>query len=199
MGADKKKLSYNFQVLKQRIERGFGYEGIEHFVVRTDEGNGPLHVVSAWTARRRYRKRSFYIPQSWISENWNELNGAAVVWIKRIRNGYGSVKKLSRYVIAQYVSDQVGYRRMSWSWKRSFGFPLVKVWSWIKSIWDGRRRKEMIWCWHWLMSGKGWQIGQYWVTIEWLRELYQCENPTPEYIHAARVYGFMDKFFRVIF
>ena len=43
---------------------------------------------------------------------------------------------MSRYVISQYVQDQCGYVNMCWSWKRSLGFPIGKMWEEMRNQWQ---------------------------------------------------------------
>jgi len=49
--------------------------------------------------------------------------------------------------MAQYVGGQSGYQYMSWSWGRSFGFPLVVCWWAFKGLWsqfNGNGRKKAL-------------------------------------------------------
>jgi hypothetical protein len=61
------------------VEREFGFKGIEQFVLETTEGNGVLHMVWAWRGAR-----SFYVPQAWLSEQWEKIHGAPVVWVRKM-------------------------------------------------------------------------------------------------------------------
>lgn len=137
-GGDANKLSYRHKVLRQRMERQLGYEGIEHYQVRTEEGHGVLHIFWAWRPAPGARARRFWIDQRWLADQWNQIHGAPVVWVKAYRPGRRSRNRLSRYVISQYVQDQSGYVNMCWSWKRSLGFPLGAVWNALKSMWQKR-------------------------------------------------------------
>jgi hypothetical protein len=95
------KLNAHFQTLRYRINRKFGK--MEYFKVKTNEGNGVLHIVYAGN----------YIPQNWLSQNWAELHGGScVVDIRALR---GSNKQLARYLVSQYVAGQ-SFIRNSWSW-----------------------------------------------------------------------------------
>lgn len=144
-GGNAKLLAYHHQQLRQRIERKLGYAGIQHYQVRTSEGNGVLHVFWAWRAGDGFRQRSFYVKQAWLSSQWHNIHGAIIVWIARVKGGRVSRDKVSRYCMSQYVGGQSGYEYMSWSWGRTFGFPLVACWRAFKGIWakhngNGRRR-----------------------------------------------------------
>ena len=105
-----KELTRHFQVLRKRIERAFGK--IKYMKFNTNEGYGVLHVVYMGP----------FIPQRWLSRNWNEIHGAKIVDVRKIRGE----KRLARYLISNYLVTQT-FVRMSWSWGWVFrGF--VGVW-----------------------------------------------------------------------
>jgi hypothetical protein len=60
-----------------------------------------------------------WIPQAWLSDIWRELTGARVVFIRRVSNGGGNVKRIARYCVQQYLAGQSAIVRVSWSWWRS--------------------------------------------------------------------------------
>jgi hypothetical protein len=111
-------------------------EKTSYYQVRTEEGQGVLHIFWAWRPGAGERVRSFWISQDWLSEQWKQIHGAPVVWINAYKPGNRSRNRLSRYVISQYVADQSGYVNMSWSWKRSMGFPLGAVWEILRKEWQ---------------------------------------------------------------
>lgn len=149
-----KRLAYDHGLLRSQVCRSFGFEGIEHFQVRTSEGNGVLHVLWAWKPADGMRKRRFWIPQRWLSEQWLRLHGASIVWIKKVSVVQESAgRKISRYCISQYCGEQSGYEYMSWSWHRSFGFPMVACWRWLKRMARYNRPRLLYW-WHRLMAGE---------------------------------------------
>jgi hypothetical protein len=109
-------LSSDYQALRKRVKRKFGID-LSYFCVRTNEGNGVLHLV--------IRNKSF-IPQRWLSKQWSEIHQSPYVYIKR------PPKHIANYVVSQYVSAQdSSYQRCSWSqsWVCQ-GF--VKIWNDIK-------------------------------------------------------------------
>ena len=123
--------------LRRRIERVWGFAGLEFFQVKTTEGHGVLHGYWAWKAPSGYRGRPFVIPQAWISQQWNEIHGASVVWISRMGMKDKDIARVTRYVVTQYLvnQEQEGVScldGMSWSWKRTFGFPLLQMWTAFK-------------------------------------------------------------------
>jgi hypothetical protein len=119
--------------LLKRVERK-GFPRVEHFQIRTGEGNGVLHVLWAWKAADGMLQKSFYIPQRWLSDAWEGLHGACVVWISRVGRSGADTKRVSRYCISQYVGGQSFYEYMSYSWVRTFGFPLVSCWRRFKAL-----------------------------------------------------------------
>jgi hypothetical protein len=150
-GGDKRLLSKHHDSLIRRVERR-GFPGIQHFQVRTSEGNGVLHVLWAWRSDDGMRQKSFYVGQRWLSESWRELHGAPVVWISRVGAHRRDMFRVARYCIAQYVSGQAGYEYMSYSWKRAFGFPLVACWLKMKSL--ARSYSELINTWSRFLAGE---------------------------------------------
>lgn len=150
--SDPKSLAPHFQRLKQSIERKFGFSRLEHINIRTSEGNGVYHTFLAYKLPNGWRPYRFYIPQAWLSQEWDRIHGAKIVWISRVRKGYKSHKRLSQYCVAQYCAGQTEFVRLSWSWKRSLGGPLVKTWKALIKL-----RKNVKWAledWNKLLGGQ---------------------------------------------
>jgi hypothetical protein len=95
-----------------RIKRKYGE--FEYIKIRTDEGNGVVHILYA----------GCFIPQPWLSRMWNEIHQSPIVDIRSASR----IKGLGRYVVSQYLSDQrCSFLRYSWSWGWVYrGF--VKIW-----------------------------------------------------------------------
>lgn len=105
-------LSKRWQVLRKRIQKQYGH--LEYFRLRTNEGNGVLHIVY----------RGTYIPHSFIKRNWSEIHGAQIVFIQAL---YGRSKRIAGYLASHYLAGHRRFMRQSWSWGWVFrGF--VKVW-----------------------------------------------------------------------
>lgn len=156
--SDPKKLAYHHQILRQRVERELGYEGLEHITIRTSEGNGVLHVFWAWKPKNGRRHRSFYVGQRWLSRNWAEIHGAPIVWVCRANLGNGGKRKMARYCATQYCAGQSKLERLSWSWKRGLGGALVKTWRKMLEIYDWNLN-AVIPKWEALLSGVGFDVG----------------------------------------
>jgi hypothetical protein len=171
----------NHRALRRKIEREFGFEAIEDFVVETSEGVGAvLHCVWAWKPKEETEDVSFYIPYEWLSKEWLRIHKAWSVSIKRYeKESAFTRRRVSRYVVSQYVSGQSGFVRYSYSWKRTFGFSLVKFWNAFKDYWlnyAGTDYKEMIWLWEMFLKGerlpdivKG--KGNWFITIKQMRNV----------------------------
>ena len=69
-GGDAEKLTYHHKQLRQRIERQLGFQGLEYYQVRTEEGHGVLHIFWAWRVPDGERARRFWISQEWLSAQW---------------------------------------------------------------------------------------------------------------------------------
>lgn len=110
-------LAKRWQVLRKRIQKRYGK--LEYFRLRTNEGNGVLHIVY----------RGPYIPHSFLKRNWNEIHGAKIVFIQAL---YGKSKRIAGYLASHYLAGHSSFMRQSWSWGWCFrGF--VKVWYRIRS------------------------------------------------------------------
>lgn len=152
------KLSRHHGELRRRIERVYGFKGIQFFQVKTTEGCGVIHCYWAWKAPDGYRGRPFIVPQAWLSEEWKKIHGASVVWISRMKLGGRSVARVTRYVVTQYLVDQEKggvscLDGMSWSWRRTFGFPLVKMWNVFKDTYSGSLRVGLYEKWNQFLAG----------------------------------------------
>ena len=117
-------LAKHYAEIKRRVLREFGYD-IEHFTVRTREGNGVLHCV--WAIKQ---DRAVHIPQAWLSTQWDNIHGAHRVWIKRVSTKF-HLKMSVRYLVNQYLAGQTSIVRCSYSWNKC-KIALGKGWSSLK-------------------------------------------------------------------
>jgi hypothetical protein len=139
--------------LRREVEYKLGFHGIEHFQVKTQEGNGVLHIFWAFKVSDGFRRNKFYVSQKWLSKRWHKLHQAKIVWIKRVRRYQrGTLKYLSRYTVTQYCASQSGYERMSWSWRRTFDFPMVACWYWFKRL--SHNRSRLLFWWYRFLRGQ---------------------------------------------
>ena len=109
-------LEKSLNLLIKRIRHRFG--NIEYYAVRTNEGNGVYHLLFFGP----------YIPQKWISEQWTQLRGAWSVDIREV----GDImckRRVSKYIIRQYLADQVALVRatMSRGWLRVPAYRIKQV------------------------------------------------------------------------
>jgi hypothetical protein len=97
-------------------------------------------MVWAWQG-----DREFIVDQRWLSNQWAEIHGAPIVWIRRMNLSKQDIRRVGRYFALQYLSDQRGaLKRISWSWKRS-RFALGKTWSFMVKQFKARS-KYSSWC-----------------------------------------------------
>jgi hypothetical protein len=108
-------LAYHHKRLRQSLDRQLDFQGVQFVAVRCRGDKNPslqhLHVLWAWQG-----SRSFYVPQDWLSMEWERIHGAKIVDIKRVGLTRDDQRKLTRYIVTQYCSDQRGLQRLSWSW-----------------------------------------------------------------------------------
>jgi hypothetical protein len=85
----------------QPLNKKFNFQ---YFRIRTNEGNGVAHILY----------KGNYIPYNWLVDNWFDLHNSWNIDIKLIKN---NVKKTSRYLVSQYLSNQgTSFVRSSQSW-----------------------------------------------------------------------------------
>jgi hypothetical protein len=123
---DSKTLQRDFQYLRAEIEKKFGFY-VEYFRVETSEGFGVYHMI--WAIKW---DKAVWIPQKWLSEEWEKIHGAKIVWISRMGKSYTSIKRVGRYFAVQYLAGQSSMVRISWSWWRG-RLAIGKGWQFLKS------------------------------------------------------------------
>lgn len=135
LDVDIARLTPDFERLRRMICRRFGYDEnrFEFLKVITREGGGVIHGFMAYKPRDGERRGKFFIPQRWLSAAWKRIHGASYVWINAFYGGQRGCRDWARYLAGQYLADQyidgkLALVRISYSWSRTFGFPLVKVW-----------------------------------------------------------------------
>ncbi len=180
--SDPSALAANHARLLRRIERQFGYGGIEYIVIQTREGEevpeehrGVLHILWAWKVPQGWRGKHFYVPKYWLSDTWEELHGASYTWIKAYKPGLRSRGKVSRYVVSQYVGTQDALVRFFWSWRRTFGVPVVSLWRRFIAAYGYGRDKPTVARWQAFIRGETVVLpgrGAFWrrvLRLEWLQ------------------------------
>ncbi|HEY5503682.1 MAG TPA: hypothetical protein VIK28_00890, partial [Sedimentisphaerales bacterium] len=125
-------LTPHFERLRRMIERRFGFYGLEFLKVLTREGGGVIHGFMAYKVPNGAKRGSFFIPQRWLSAAWSRIHGARYVWLKKVGGDTGGPKRIARYLASQYLANQNALVGCSYSWGRTFGFPLVMVWRQFK-------------------------------------------------------------------
>lgn len=118
------RLRKDFQVLRKRLSREFGFGAFEYVCVDTREGHGVLHMIWAYKDPDPVKRASFYVPFERLQAHWKDIHGAFHVNVKRIGMKDKDARRLSRYIVAQYCGDQLGLVRMSQS---KIPLPLAKM------------------------------------------------------------------------
>lgn len=146
VGGDQKLLTKHFQALRRRIERKIG-KRVHYWWIQTLEGNGVLHTLMA-------AEGSLFVEQEWISEEWEKIHGAVIVYIKRYKKGVYSRNKVSKYLVAQYLAGQLKSVRMGWSWKLTFNIPISKAWKLFCKLFRSRRLFVLLDKWQTFLRGE---------------------------------------------
>ena len=109
-------LRRHFQAFRKRLSRKLGLEPrqISYRGVDTEEGRGVLHLLVA-VPPGYGRSGRFLVSVEWIRRVWQDLHGARQFRIVPVRAGKASSRRLSRYIVSQYVGGQDALVRMSGS------------------------------------------------------------------------------------
>lgn len=153
-------ITYNHQKLRQTVERAklaYDHDGrahrlshirdLEHITIRTSEGHGVIHTFWAWKPPAGNHSQSFYIPQKWLSDQWERLHNAPVVDIQQYgKADYHDRSHVARYCASQYVGDHgEALETVSWSWERSLGGPVAETWERLKRAVNDVGRAIEVW------------------------------------------------------
>jgi len=103
----KDRLRRDFQAWRKRLARSLEIDVglIQYIVVDTREGHGVLHLVLA-IPRDAVGRSGFQIDYSEAGQWWQEIHGARQVKFKRIGRADSDVRKLSQYLVSQYMVNQ---------------------------------------------------------------------------------------------
>jgi hypothetical protein len=146
VGGDPKVMTKHYQTLRRRIERKIG-KRVHYWWVQTQEGNGVLHTLMA-------TEGSLFIEHEWLSKEWEKIHGAIIVYIKRYKKGFHSRKRVSKYLVAQYLAGQFGTVRMGWSWKRTFNIPIAKAWKLFCKLFRNKKFYVLLAKWESFLRGE---------------------------------------------
>ena len=174
---DSENLAYNHQRLRQCVERAdLAYDErqddyvpmshidqLEHVTIRTSEGpenKGVIHTFWAWKPHDGQHSRDFYIPQNWLSGQWDRLHNASYVWIEDYGSkDYHDRGHVARYCASQYVGDHgEALESVSWSWGRSLGGALARTWEAVKAHTEGLQNALKLW--HRVLGGETVRMGR---------------------------------------
>ena len=97
------RLRRDFQAWRKRLARLLRLEpaDLQYVMVDTAEGHGVLHFVVAFP-----ENCARFLDYRRLGENWQAIHGARQVRFVRVRDGDGSTRRLSHYMISQYMVTQ---------------------------------------------------------------------------------------------
>jgi hypothetical protein len=147
-GGDISKLGPHFEELLRRISVREKRK-VQYWRLTTREGNGVIHSLLAAPS-----EKSLYVDQKWLSNQWRRIHGAPIVYVKRYRVGAESRKKVSRYLVAQYMAGQTASVRISASWQATFGFPVEETWALFREGARAEGRRDALDRWQGLLRGE---------------------------------------------
>ncbi len=122
LSSNPKLLRYNFKKFRYRIEAEHGWpkNSIKYRCVETLEGNGVLHIVLALPCAPKSVWVDFKAMHRW----WLELHGAKQLKWVEVGGSMVDAKKLSIYILAQYVGNQHAIVRFSGS-RQTLNFKVI--------------------------------------------------------------------------
>jgi hypothetical protein len=165
------RMAYDVQRLMQAIEQNLKFRNLVHLMVQTAEGNGVAHLLVGWKPGGGERPREFWIPlKTWLKPRWKAIHGADQADVRSLHSG-----GVAKYLLSQYVMGQEALVRVSWSWRRLYQFPLVKVWRWwIRDVYGFGRLREAICAWESMLLDRA-PPGV--LTLGFIRELWRTWRP----------------------
>ena len=147
-GGDSRLLGPHFEELLVRISRK-EHRKVEHWRLTTREGLGVIHSILAAPG-----DNSLYVDFKWLSNQWRRIHGAPRVRVKRYSYGEGSRKRVSRYLVSQYMAGQTASVRVGASWKHTFGFPVEPTWALFREGARAEGRRDALDRWKGLLRGE---------------------------------------------
>lgn len=124
--SSRRQLSRHYNSLLQRIKRAYQVRPWYFKCITTEGPQGVIHALWAFP-RLSAKVLPLFIPWQWLSSCWLEIHGAWNVAIKRVGSTSTDVRKLSRYVINQYLSRGQGSQYVRGDWSRALGLLSDKV------------------------------------------------------------------------
>ena len=124
--SSRRQLSRHYNSLLQRIERAYQVRPWYFKCITTEGPQGVIHALWAFP-RVSAKVLPLFIPWEWLSSRWLKIHGAWNVAIKRVGSSSTDVRKLSRYVINQYLSRGQGSQYVRGDWSRALGLLSDKV------------------------------------------------------------------------
>lgn len=146
MPSSTKAIHDSFRSFVKRVRRKgkFEYLAVKEF---TKSGLAHLHILY----------RGIYLNQAWISETWQQIHGAKIIYIEDVR---GDLKQVANYLAKYIISEG---ERFWWSWNWVYrGF--VRDWNDIKKanikggVFDVKTAIRQWRAWLWQKSLEGVQL-----------------------------------------
>lgn len=107
-------ITHSWEKLKKRIRRGYG--NFEYIWVRERTQSGLVHMHILF--------RGPYIPQDWISKNWEEIHKAKIVYVEAVWDTGKAIRYMMKY-LSKEMEGRFGY---SWKWIFKGA---AQVWKWL--------------------------------------------------------------------
>lgn len=109
------------QTLQKRIQRHYRKRLVYVTVKARGDLGGKTHLhlvywVQTLNGKPIFELSKAWINKHWLSWNWREItSGSKITYIKVVKGGLVSRKRVGNYFVRQYFSGQNQYERMSYS------------------------------------------------------------------------------------
>ena len=110
---DDSRLSSDWQVFRKAILRHWGIL-VQYFRVRARNEASLKNHFHPLMHLHVLMKGISWIPQDWLSAEWERIHGAPVVFIRRVGGAFEDRRKVASYVAGYFGHHP--FSRMSWSW-----------------------------------------------------------------------------------
>jgi len=114
VSGSRERLRRDFQALRKRLARKLQIDPSEvaYCGVDTTEGCGVLHLLVS-VPRGKGRNARFLVSVEWLRAAWVEIHSAQQLRVVPVRSDKSTARRLSSYMVSQYVAGQDALVRLS--------------------------------------------------------------------------------------
>jgi len=145
-------IHHSFRLLVLRIRRRWRFE---YLAVREFSKGGLIHIHCVFWGS--------YIPQEWLSSNWNAIHQAKIVYIQRVRPGVELCRYLGKYLAKAFTQRLLLSREFVFRWARSLR---CAIWKWFRINFKFVDPTAFRFYWDCLLKGEWLKFGDLFVKLD---------------------------------